>query len=175
MACPVCGYSIPELEPRLFSFNSPAGACKSCDGLGFKAEIDLKKVISRPELSLNQGAVRGWDASHMYRHYLLRCVSNHFDFSLDIPFEELPKKTQEMVLYGSAPDDVDFSYTSKRGRRIEIIRPFEGIVNNINRKYANSDSPLIREDMSKFMTHRPCSSCEGSRPVSYTHLRAHET
>ena len=92
MACPVCGYSIPELEPRLFSFNSPAGACKSCDGLGFKAEIDLKKVISRPELSLNQGAVRGWDASHMYRHYLLRCVSNHFDFSLDIPFEELPKK-----------------------------------------------------------------------------------
>jgi excinuclease ABC subunit A len=90
-------------------------------------------------------------------------VSNHFDFSLDIPFEELPKKTQEMVLYGSAPDDVDFSYTSKRGRRIEIIRPFEGIVNNINRKYANSDSPLIREDMSKFMTHRPCSSCEGSR------------
>ena len=90
-------------------------------------------------------------------------MSNHFDFSLDIPFEELPKKTQEMVLYGSAPDDVDFSYTSKRGRRIEIIRPFEGIVNNINRKYANSDSPLIREDMSKFMTHRPCSSCEGSR------------
>ena len=163
MACPVCGYSIPELEPRLFSFNSPAGACKSCDGLGFKAEIDLKKVISRPELSLNQGAVRGWDASHMYRHYLLRCVSNHFDFSLDMPFEELPKKTQEMVLYGSTPNDVDFSYTSKRGRRIEIIRPFEGIVNNINRKYANSDSPLIREDMSKFMTHRPCSSCGGSR------------
>ena len=163
MACPVCGYSIPELEPRLFSFNSPAGACKSCDGLGFKAEIDLKKVISRPELSLNQGAVRGWDASHMYRHYLLRCVSNHFNFSLDLPFEELPKKIQEMVLYGSTPDDVDFSYTSKRGRRIEIIRPFEGIVNNINRKYANSDSPLIREDMSKFMTHRPCSSCEGSR------------
>jgi excinuclease ABC subunit A len=163
MACPVCGYSIPELEPRLFSFNSPAGACKSCDGLGFKAEIDLKKVISRPELSLNQGAVRGWDASHMYRHYLLRCVSNHFNFSLDLPFEELPKKTQEMVLYGSTPEDVDFSYTSKRGRRIEIIRPFEGIVNNINRKYVNSDSPLIREDMSKFMTHRTCSSCEGSR------------
>ena len=163
MACPVCGYSIPELEPRLFSFNSPAGACKSCDGLGFKAEIDLKKVISRPELSLNQGAVRGWDASHMYRHYLLRCVSNHFNFSLDLPFEELPKKTQEMVLYGSTPEDIDFSYTSKRGRRIEIIRPFEGIVNNINRKYVNSDSPLIREDMSKFMTHRTCSSCEGSR------------
>ena len=99
----------------------------------------------------------------MYRHYLLRCVSNHFNFSLDLPFEELPKKIKEMVLYGSTPEDVDFSYTSKRGRRIEIIRPFEGIVNNINRKYANSDSPLIREDMSKFMTHRPCSSCEGSR------------
>ena len=163
MACPVCGYSIPDLEPRLFSFNSPAGACKSCDGLGFKAEIDLKKVISRPELSLNQGAVRGWDSSHMYRHYLLRCASNHFDFSLDSPFEELPNKIKEIVLFGSAPEDVDFSYTSKRGRRIEIIRPFEGIVNNINRKYSNSDSPLIREDMSKFMTHRPCSSCDGSR------------
>ena len=163
MACSICGFSISELEPRLFSFNSPSGACKSCDGLGFKAEIDLNKVISKPDLSLNQGAVRGWDSSHMYRHYLLRCVSSHFNFSLDEPFEKLSKKFQQIILHGSMPEDVDFSYTSKRGRRIEIIRPFEGIVNNINRRYSDSDSPLIREDMSKFMTHRPCSSCEGTR------------
>ncbi|MFL2754128.1 MAG: excinuclease ABC subunit UvrA [Gammaproteobacteria bacterium] len=163
MACSICGFSIAELEPRLFSFNSPSGACKGCDGLGFKAELDMLKVVSKPELSLNQGAIRGWDASHMYRHYLLRCTSAQFNFSLDEPFEELPKKIQKIVLDGSFPEDVDFSYTSKRGRRIETIRPFEGVVNNILRRYSESDSPLIREDMSKFMTQKPCSDCEGSR------------
>ena len=163
MACSICGYSIPELEPRLFSFNSPSGACMACDGLGTKAEIDLLKVVSQPEFSLNQGAIRGWDINHMYRHYLLRCVSNHYDFSLDDPFENLPENIKKIVLEGSGSEDVDFSYTSKRGRRIEIIRPFEGVLNRILRKYQESDSSLIREDMAKFMTLKPCSSCNGTR------------
>ena len=163
MACSICGFSIPELEPRLFSFNSPTGACMSCDGLGTKAEIDILKVVSKPEFSLNQGAIRGWDINHMYRHYLLRCVSKHFNFSLDEPFEDLPENTKKIVLEGSGIEDVDFSYTSKRGRRIEIIRPFEGVLNRILRKYQESDSSLIREDMAKFMTLKPCSSCNGTR------------
>ena len=163
MACSICGFSIPELEPRLFSFNSPTGACMSCDGLGTKAEIDILKVVSKPEFSLNQGAIRGWDINHMYRHYLLRCVSKHFNFSLDEPFEDLPENIKKIVLEGSGIEDVDFSYTSKRGRRIEIIRPFEGVLNRILRKYQESDSSLIREDMAKFMTLKPCSSCSGTR------------
>ena len=163
MACSICGFSIPELEPRLFSFNSPSGACMSCDGLGTKAEIDILKVVSKPEFSLNQGAIRGWDINHMYRHYLLRCVSKHFNFSLDEPFEDLPENIKKIVLEGSGIEDVDFSYTSKRGRRIEIIRPFEGVLNRILRKYQESDSSLIREDMAKFMTLKPCSSCNGTR------------
>ena len=163
MACSICGFSIPELEPRLFSFNSPTGACMSCDGLGTKAEIDILKVVSKPEFSLNQGAIRGWDINHMYRHYLLRCVSKHFNFSLDEPFEDLPENIKKIVLEGSGIEDVDFSYTSKRGRRIEIIRPFEGVLNRILRKYQESDSSLIREDMAKFMTLKPCSSCNGTR------------
>ena len=163
MACSICGYSIPELEPRLFSFNSPSGACMACDGLGTKAEIDILKVVSQPEFSLNQGAIRGWDINHMYRHYLLRCVSNHYDFSLDDPFEDLPENIKKIVLEGSGNEDIDFSYTSKRGRRIEIIRPFEGVLKRILRKYQESDSSLIREDMAKFMTLKPCSSCNGTR------------
>ncbi len=163
MACSICGYSIPELEPRLFSFNSPTGACMSCDGLGTKAEIDILKVVSKPEFSLNQGAIRGWDINHMYRHYLLRCVSKHFNFSLDEPFENLSESIKKIVLEGSGIEDVDFSYTSKRGRRIEIVRPFEGVLNRILRKYQESDSSLIREDMAKFMTLKPCSSCGGTR------------
>ena len=163
MACSICGFSIPELEPRIFSFNSPSGACMSCDGLGTKAEIDINKVVSKPEFSLNQGAIRGWDINHMYRHYLLRCVSKHFNFSLDDPFEDLPENIKKIVLEGSESEDVDFSYTSKRGRRIEIIRPFEGVLKRILRKYQESDSSLIREDMAKFMTLKPCSSCNGTR------------
>ena len=111
MACSICGFSIPELEPRLFSFNSPTGACMSCDGLGTKAEIDILKVVSKPEFSLNQGAIRGWDINHMYRHYLLRCVSKHFNFSLDEPFEGLPENIKKIVVEGSGIEDVDFSYT----------------------------------------------------------------
>ena len=114
MACPKCGFSIQELEPRLFSFNSPSGACPSCDGLGYKSKIDLSKLIVRPELSLNQGAIKDWDASHTYHNrYLLNRVSQTFGFSLDTPFEDLLETEKEIVLYGS-DEEVDFSYVSKR-------------------------------------------------------------
>ena len=163
MACPVCGFSIQELEPRLFSFNSPSGACPSCDGLGYKSKIDLSKLILRPELSLNQGAIKDWDASHTYHNrYLLNRVSRTFDFSLDTPFEDLSEKEKEIILYGNE-EEVDFSYVSKRGFKREIIKPFEGIVNNIERRLGDTDSNFRREYYAKFMTNTVCEDCNGTR------------
>ena len=163
MACPKCGFSIQELEPRLFSFNSPSGACPSCDGLGYKSKIDLSKLIVRPELSLNQGAIKDWDASHTYHNrYLLNRVSQTFGFSLDTPFEDLLKKEKEILLYGSG-EEVDFSYVSKRGFKREIFKPFEGIVNNIERRLGDTDSNFRREYYAKFMTNTSCDECSGTR------------
>ena len=163
MACPKCGFSIQELEPRLFSFNSPSGACPSCDGLGYKSKIDLSKLIVRPELSLNQGAIKDWDASHTYHNrYLLSRVSQTFGFSLDTPFEDLLKKEKEILLYGSE-EEVDFSYVSKRGFKREIFKPFEGIVNNIERRLGDTDSNFRREYYAKFMTNTSCDECSGTR------------
>ena len=163
MACPKCGFSIQELEPRLFSFNSPSGACPSCDGLGYKSTIDLSKLIVRPELSLNQGAIKDWDASHTYHNrYLLNRVSQTFGFSLDTPFEDLLENEKEIILYGS-DDDVDFSYVSKRGYKREIFKPFEGIVRNIERRLGDTDSNFRREYYAKFMTNTLCDECNGTR------------
>ena len=163
MACPKCGFSIQELEPRLFSFNSPSGACSSCDGLGYKSKIDLSKLILRPELSLNQGAIRDWDASHTYHNqYLLNRVSNTIGFSLDTPFENLTDKEQEIILYGST-EEINFSYVSKRGFKREIYKPFEGIVNNIERRLSDTDSNFRRDYYAKFMTNTFCDECEGTR------------
>ena len=163
MACPKCGFSIPDLEPRLFSFNSPSGACKSCDGLGYKSQVDLAKLIVRPELSLNQGAVKDWDVSHTYHNrYILNRVGKKFAISMDTPFEELPDDQRNIILYGSS-DDVDFSYTSKRGFKREIFRPFEGIVHTIERRIADTESNFRREYYSKFMTSTICNNCDGTR------------
>jgi excinuclease ABC subunit A len=163
MACPKCGFSIQELEPRLFSFNSPSGACPSCDGLGYKSKIDLSKLIVRPELSLNQGAIKDWDASHTYHNrYLLNRVSQAFGFSLDMPFEDLSEKDKEIVLYGSH-DEVNFSYVSKRGFKREIFKPFEGVVRNIERRLGDTDSNFRREYYAKFMTNTLCDECSGTR------------
>ena len=163
MACPKCGFSIQELEPRLFSFNSPSGACSSCDGLGYKSQIDLSKLILRPELSLNQGAIKDWDASHTYHNqYLLNRVSNTIGFSLDTPFENLTDKEQEIILYGST-EEINFSYVSKRGFKREIYKPFEGIVNNIERRLSDTDSNFRRDYYAKFMTNTFCDECEGTR------------
>ncbi len=163
MACPKCGFSIQELEPRLFSFNSPSGACSSCDGLGYKSKIDLSKLILRPELSLNQGAIKDWDANHTYHNqYLLNRVSNTIGFSLDTPFENLTDKEQEIILYGST-EEINFSYVSKRGFKREIYKPFEGIVNNIERRLSDTDSNFRRDYYAKFMTNTFCDECEGTR------------
>ena len=163
MACPRCGFSIQELEPRLFSFNSPSGACSSCDGLGYKSQIDLSKLILRPELSLNQGAIKDWDASHTYHNkYLLNRVSDTIGFSLDTPFENLTDKDQKIILYGSS-EEINFSYVSKRGFKREIYKPFEGIVNNIERRLGDTDSNFRRDYYAKFMTNTFCDECKGTR------------
>ena len=163
MACPRCGFSIQELEPRLFSFNSPSGACSSCDGLGYKSQIDLSKLILRPELSLNQGAIKDWDASHTYHNkYLLNRVSDTIGFSLDTPFENLTDKEQKIILYGSN-EEINFSYVSKRGFKREIYKPFEGIVNNIERRLGDTDSNFRRDYYAKFMTNTFCDECKGTR------------
>ena len=163
MACTECGFSIASLEPRLFSFNSPSGACDDCDGLGQKSQVDRRKVIVRPELSLNQGAIEGWDSSQMYHHYLLNRVAKHYGISLDEPFEDLSENIKEKILNGSSGEIIDFSYVSKRGNLRESFKPFEGVLNNIDRRFRESESAFSREYLSKYMTNTVCMSCEGSR------------
>ena len=129
MACPECGYNIPELEPRLFTFNNPSGACPECEGLGVKPYVDEGKVLHEPEFSLSEGAIRGWDSSHRYHFHLIRCLSKQYNFSLDEPFQNLDKKVKDLVLLGTEGEVVNFSWRNKRGRLVERFFPFEGVLN----------------------------------------------
>ncbi len=158
-ACPVCGYSIPELEPRLFSFNSPAGACPACDGLGRKSFFDPDRVVSRPEVSLPGGAVRGWDRSNAYYFGLLQSLAAHYRFDFDLPFRELPARVRDTVLYGSRGEPIEIRY----GRRHRHVRPFEGIIPNMERRYRETESAHVREDLARYMSSRPCPDCGGRR------------
>ena len=158
-ACPECGYSIPELEPRLFSFNSPAGACPACDGLGRKSFFDPERVVSRPEVSLPGGAVRGWDRSNAYYFGLLQSLAAHYRFDLDIPFRELPARVRDTVLYGSRGEPIEIRY----GRRHRHVRPFEGIIPNMERRYRETESAHVREELARYMSSRPCPDCGGRR------------
>ena len=158
-ACPVCGYSIPELEPWLFSFNSPAGACPACDGLGRKSFFDPERVVSRPEVSLPGGAVRGWDRSNAYYFGLLQSLAAHYRFDLDVPFRELPARVRDTVLYGSRGEPIEIRY----GRRHRHIRPFEGIITNMERRYRETESAHVREELARYMSSRPCPDCGGRR------------
>ncbi len=158
-ACPVCGYSIPELEPRLFSFNSPAGACPTCDGLGRKSFFDPERVVSRPEVSLPGGAVRGWDRSNAYYFGLLQSLAAHYRFDLDGPFRELPARVRDTVLYGSRGEPIEIRY----GRRHRHVRPFEGIIPNMERRYRETESAHVREELARYMSSRPCPDCGGRR------------
>ena len=158
-ACPVCGYSIPELEPRLFSFNSPAGACPTCDGLGRKSFFDPERVVSRPEVSLPGGAVRGWDRSNAYYFGLLQSLAAHYRFDLDVPFRELPARVRDTVLYGSRGEPIEIRY----GRRHRHVRPFEGIIPNMERRYRETESAHVREELARYMSSRPCPDCGGRR------------
>ncbi|MDG2456785.1 MAG: excinuclease ABC subunit UvrA, partial [SAR86 cluster bacterium] len=163
MACSECGYSIPELEPRLFTFNNPAGACSECEGLGVKPYVDVGKVIHEPSATISEGAIVGWDINNKYHYHLLRCLSNHYNFSLDEPFDELSEEVKELILEGSKGEPVDFSWRSKRGKLVERIYSFEGVMTNINRRYKETDSNGVRDYLSKLISLRNCQSCSGTR------------
>ncbi len=166
-ACPVCSYSLPELEPRLFSFNSPVGACPSCDGLGQVTVFDPERVVAFPSLSLASGAVKGWDRRNAYTFSLLESVARHYEFDIDTPFEELPQKARQVLLYGSGTEDVEFVYQAEgskgRARVVKRWHPFEGILPNFERRFRETDSAAVREDLARYQAARPCPDCEGTR------------
>ena len=162
-ACPHCGYSMQELEPRLFSFNNPAGACQTCDGLGNQQFFDQKRVISNPELSLAGGAIRGWDKRNFYYFQMLQALAEHFDFALDKPFNELSEEHQKLILHGSGKQEVEFKYMNDRGDIVIRNHPFEGILNNMDRRYRETESNAVRDELSKYLNSQHCPDCNGSR------------
>ncbi len=162
-ACPTCGYSMAELEPRLFSFNNPAGACPSCDGLGVKQFFDPEKVIVSNELSLSGGAIRGWDKRNFYYFQMLKSLSEHYHFQLDVPFSQLSKKHQDIILYGSGTTVIDFKYLNDRGDVVLRSHPFEGILPNMDRRYRETESNAVREELAKYLATQSCPSCSGTR------------
>lgn len=162
-ACPECGYSLTELEPRLFSFNNPAGACPSCDGLGHQQFFDPERVVTHPELSLSSGAIRGWDRRNVYYFQMLVSLSKHYDFDMDMPFEELPKKIQKVVLYGSGSEKIQFTYYNDRGGEHRKNQPFEGVIHNMARRYRDTESNVVREELAKYINLQPCPDCGGTR------------
>jgi excinuclease ABC subunit A len=162
-ACPICGYSLPELEPRLFSFNNPMGACQRCDGLGNISFFDPKRVVAFPNLSLAGGAVKGWDRRNQFYFQMLTSLAAHFKFDLDAPFESLPEKIQDVLLFGSGKESVAFQYPAEKGRTVLREHPFEGIVHNLERRYRETDSVMVREELAKFLNNKPCPECHGTR------------
>ncbi|MCD9529952.1 excinuclease ABC subunit UvrA [Photobacterium carnosum] len=162
-ACPHCGYSMQELEPRLFSFNNPAGACGTCDGLGVQQYFDPERVVQNDQLSLAGGAIRGWDKRNFYYFQMLKSLAEHFKFDVEAPFNTLPKKIQTLILSGSGTTDIEFKYINDRGDITVRRHPFEGILNNMERRYHETESNSVREELAKFVSKKPCSSCHGSR------------
>jgi excinuclease ABC subunit A len=166
-ACPVCGFSIGELEPRLFSFNSPVGACETCDGLGMMEFFDPTRVVAFPSLSLASGAIKGWDRRNGYYFALIESLAKHYKFDPEKPFEELPENVQRIILQGSGEEDIAFSYTMETGnfagKKIKKKHPFEGIIHNMERRYRETESALVREDLARYRHTQPCTSCEGTR------------
>ena len=163
MACSVCGYSIPDLEPRLFTFNNPAGACSDCEGLGVKQYVDVTKVIHEPSASLSEGAIVGWDISHRYHFHLIKCLSRDYEFSLDEPFQDLDQNIKDLLLNGSDGLPVNFSWRNKRGSLVERIFPIEGVLNNIDRRYKETESSWSRDNLSKLISLSSCKACSGTR------------
>ena len=162
-ACPECGYSLSELEPRLFSFNNPAGACPACDGLGARQFFDPERVVIHPELSLSAGAIRGWDRRNAYYFQMLTSLAGHYGFDIETPFAELPERVQQAILYGSGGEPVTFTYFNERGGSIVKTQPFEGIIPNMERRYRETESTAVREELAKYLNQQPCPECLGSR------------
>ncbi|MDO9647666.1 excinuclease ABC subunit UvrA [Glaesserella parasuis] len=161
-ACSHCGYSLTELEPRLFSFNNPAGACPTCDGLGVQQYFDERKVVQNPDMSLASGAIKGWDRRSFYYFGLLKSVAKHYDFDIEMPFNQLPKKIQNIILNGSK-DEIEFVYVNDRGDSVKRVHTFEGVLNNMARRYKETESNAVREELAKYINNRVCTDCEGSR------------
>ncbi len=162
-SCPVCDYSLPELEPRLFSFNSPVGACPTCDGLGVTQFFDPDRVVVHPELSLAAGAVRGWDRRNVYYFQLIASLAKHYGFDVDSPWQSLSQKIRDAVLYGSGDEVISFTYLTQAGGRTQRKHVFEGIVPNLERRYKETESQTVREELAKYINDRPCPDCGGAR------------
>ena len=165
--CPVCSYSLPELEPRLFSFNSPVGACPSCDGLGQVTAFDPDRVVAFPSISLASGAIKGWDRRNAYTHTLLESVAKHYGFDLDTPFEQLGKEHQQVLLFGSGATEIAFIYQAEgaagRKRSVKRFHPFEGVIPSFERRWRETDSAAVREDLARLQAAKPCPECHGTR------------
>ncbi len=162
-ACPHCGYSMQELEPRLFSFNNPAGACTTCDGLGVEQFFDPKKVIVNDEISLTGGAIRGWDKRNFYYYQMLQSLAKHYGFKLSEPFKDLPEDIRNIILFGSGKEEIKFTYMNDRGDKVVREHAFEGIIPNMQRRYRETESQAVREELSKYVATQPCKSCHGTR------------
>ncbi|MGO4282202.1 Excinuclease ABC subunit A [Cupriavidus sp. OV038] len=162
-ACPICSYSLQELEPRLFSFNNPMGACQSCDGLGQITFFDPKRVVAFPNLSLASGAIKGWDRRNQFYFQMLQSLAAFYDFDTDTAFEDLPANVQQVVLHGSGEVEIPFTYINEKGRTTVRAHVFEGIIPNLERRYRETDSAAVREELAKYQNNQPCPSCEGTR------------
>jgi excinuclease ABC subunit A len=162
-ACPVCSYSLPELEPRLFSFNSPMGACPRCDGLGQVTFFDPNRVVAFPHLSLGSGAIKGWDRRNHFYYQMLEGLSKHYGFDLELPFEQLPEQAQAIILHGTGTEQIQFVYAGDRGQHYQREHPFEGIIPNLARRHKETDSATVKEELGKYLNTRPCPECGGSR------------
>jgi excinuclease ABC subunit A len=162
-SCPVCDFALPPLEPRLFSFNSPTGACPTCDGLGVAQFFDPAKVVGHPELSLAAGAMRGWDRRNAYYFSMITSLAKHYGFSVDTPWQELPEPIREILLNGSGKEEINLTYVSETGRKVQRKHAFEGILPNLERRYRETESAAVREELSKYISERSCPECKGAR------------
>ena len=162
-SCPICGYSVSELEPRLFSFNNPIGACPSCDGLGIEEYFDPELIVSAPQLSCAGGAVRGWDRRNAHYFQMIQSLASHYEFDVEAPFESLDEDIQDIILYGSDTEKIKFKYINEKGRTITKEHVFEGIIPNMERRYDQTDSYAVRDELSKFLSEQPCEECGGDR------------
>tara|TARA_B100000575_G_scaffold36827_1_gene24785 strand:- start:1221 stop:3950 length:2730 start_codon:yes stop_codon:yes gene_type:complete len=161
-ACPQCGYSIEELEPRLFSFNSPVGACKECDGLGVNQFFDENKIVN-DELSLSEGAIKGWDKRNEFYYQIIKSLSKHYNFDTEKLFKDLGKKVKKVILYGTGDEEIKFTYYNSNGKKISKMQVFEGVINNFERRYNNTDSNFVREELNKYLSKQVCGECNGTR------------
>ena len=162
-ACKQCGYSLTELEPRIFSFNNPKGACSSCDGLGVRQHFDPDLVVHNPEISLAGGAIRGWDRRNAYYYQMISSLAEHYGFDLEVPFSQLSKEAQDLVLYGSGKTAIEFKFMTGTGSVKKKKHRFEGIIANMERRYLETESQLVRDELAKYQSHRPCNVCGGAR------------